>query len=62
MIQMLNNKIIKRNNQIELMALPGWSIYGPIKGFLSSKPIGRGSAREKNHAEMIDSLDAPKIL
>lgn len=32
------------------MDLPGnlWS----NKGFLSSKPMGRGSAREKNHAEI----------
>lgn len=45
MIQMLNN-IIRSNNQIEFMDLPGWSIYGPIKDFYLRNPL-EGVVHEK---------------
>lgn len=44
------------------MDLPGWSIYGPIKDFYLRNPLEGVVHEKKNHAEMIDSFDAPKIL
>lgn len=38
------------------------SVYGPIKDFYLRNPLEGGVRKKSNHTEMIESVDAPKML